>query len=196
MRVISGKCKGRNLFGPKGSSIRPTSDRTKEVIFNFIYDAVKNVNVLDLFAGTGSLAIEALSRGASSATLIDNSAEAVRLIYKNVKLTNFLSKCKIIRKDVFRFLKIDHQSQIKYGLIFADPPYSNKMYQKLIEAIDNGNILAEGGLFVLEHSFREKPKNDNASLLIRTQKTLGDSAITIFQKKGGRVEDSDLSGNI
>ena len=105
MRVISGRCKGRILFSPKNKFIRPTSDRVKEVIFNFIGEAVDNSLVLDLFSGTGNLSIEALSRGAQFAVLVDNSEPAIRLIYRNLELTDLLSQCQIVKQDVSRYLK-------------------------------------------------------------------------------------------
>ena len=118
MRVIAGQCKGRVLFSPKNKFIRPTPDRVKEVIFNFIGEAVDNSLVLDLFSGTGNLSIEALSRGAQSATLVDNSDQSIRLIYKNLALIELLSKCQIVKQDVLRYLKKAITQKKYFDLIF------------------------------------------------------------------------------
>jgi 16S rRNA (guanine966-N2)-methyltransferase len=184
MRVIAGQCKGRVLFGPKGKSIRPTSDRTKEFIFNYIGDTVLNVTLLDLFAGTGNISIEALSRGAQSATLVDNSHQAIKLIHKNIDLLNYSSKCSIIRKESLSFLKFTESRKYIFGLIFADPPYSDTIYQKIMESIDKSDVLKIGGLFILEHSSTNMINLKLRNLLLNKSKKMGNSTITIYEKVG------------
>ncbi|OQX96535.1 16S rRNA (guanine(966)-N(2))-methyltransferase RsmD [candidate division KSB1 bacterium 4572_119] len=182
MRVIAGQCKGKVLYSPKSKLIRPTSDRVKEDIFNYISDSVVGARVLDLFAGTANLSIEALSRGADSAVLVDWSKEAIKLIDRNLEITRFKNKCQVVRSDITRFLNYAEREEHKYGLIFADPPYSgaDAFYQKLIQKIDSGSILVAGGLFVFEHDSKVKLDLELSSLKIKTTKILGDTAITIF----------------
>ncbi len=105
MRVISGRYKGRVLYSPKSKLIRPTSDKIKEFIFDYIGELVRDAVILDLYSGTGNLSIEALSRGAQFAVLIDNSTEAIKLIYRNLELTNLLAQSKIVKQDALRYLK-------------------------------------------------------------------------------------------
>lgn len=184
MRVISGRCKGRALFSPKNKFIRPTSDRVKEVIFNFIGEAVDNSLVLDLFSGTGNLSIEALSRGAQFAVLVDNSEPAIRLIYRNLELTDLLSQCQIVKQDVSRYLKKTIAQKKFFDLIFADPPYFITDYQKIIEYIGSDNLLQYGGFFVLEHSSRKELGSPAKSLQLETTRVMGDTAVSFYSKKG------------
>ncbi len=184
MRVIAGQCKGRKLFSPKGKLIRPTSDRTKEFIFNYIKDRVLNETFLDLFAGTGSISIEALSRGAQSAILVDKSYEAIKLIHKNIDLVNYSSKCSIVRKDALSYLKLADSKTHNIGLIFADPPYSDTIYQKILEKIDKSDVLRKGGLFVLEHSSTNIDNLKVEKLHLKKSKKMGGSIVTIFEKLG------------
>jgi len=183
MRVISGQCKGRVLFSPKGKFIRPTSDRVKEVIFNFINGAVDKSLVLDLFSGTGNLSIEALSRGAQFATLVDNSEQAIRLIYRNLDLTNLLSQSQIVKQDVLRYLNKTIAQKKNFDLIFADPPYFITGYQKIVEYIGSDNLLQYGGFFVLEHSSRIEIGFPPKSLRLETTRIMGDTAVSFYSKK-------------
>jgi len=180
MRVIAGERKGRRLIGPKGKIIRPTSDRTKEFIFDYLREHVQNAHILDLFAGTGNFSIEALSRGAQTATLVDRAKEAIKIIYKNVELTNYSAKCYIIKKDALIYLKVAAKTSQRFDLIFADPPYSNTIYRQLLEKIDDSNILEEGGLFILEHSSTTMAKVNLKNLKQIKQKKVGNSTITVF----------------
>jgi len=182
MRVIAGQCKGRVLIGPKGKLIRPTSDRTKEFIFNFLGDYILDIELLDLFAGSGNLSIEALSRGAKFATLVDKSNQAIKLINKNVELTKFSSKSRIVRKDVLNYLSLADKKKLFFGLIFADPPYSDTIYQKILKKIDSCSILREGGLFVLEHSSNSIDSIEFSNLYLLKRKKMGNSTITIYNK--------------
>lgn len=184
MRVISGQCKGRILFSPKNKLIRPTPNRVKEVIFNYIGDEVENSLVLDLFSGTGNLSIEALSRGAQFATLIDNSEQAIRLIYRNFELTDLLSQCQIVKQDVLRYLKKTIMQKKSFDLIFADPPYFATNYQKIVEYIGSDILLQYGGFFILEHSSKIRIGSTPKSLQLETMRVIGDTAVSFYLKKG------------
>jgi len=184
MRVIAGKCRGRVLNSPRGNSIRPTSDRTKEFIFNFIGTQIVNASILDLFSGTGNLAIEALSRGAESSILVDKSKEAIRLIYRNLELTKMLLQCQVVHQDVFRFLKIAAKNKAKFDFIFADPPYLDNIYNDLVDSIGRGDYLNEGGFFILECDARYFSESRQVQLLRMTRKVFGDSAVMVFKKEG------------
>ncbi|OQX86465.1 16S rRNA (guanine(966)-N(2))-methyltransferase RsmD [candidate division KSB1 bacterium 4484_87] len=181
MRVIAGQCKGRILFRPKSKAIRPTSDRVKESLFSFLGDRIVGQSVLDLFAGTGNLAIEALSRGAEHAVLVDRAKEAVEIIYKNVNLTGFSDKCRVVRSDVFQYLRYAIKHDEKFGVIFADPPYLQNVIGSLLQLIDLNDLLNTGGLFVLEHDSEKSVNIALDSLSVMREKNYGTTTITIFQ---------------
>ena len=124
MRIITGTARGMKLETLDGEEIiRPTSDRVKEGLFSAIQFDIAGKRVLDLFAGSGQLALEALSRGADSAVIIDESEKAVEIIKTNAKKTNLMKKCRIARQDYSEYLKSANNRE-KFGLIFLDPPYS------------------------------------------------------------------------
>ena len=146
MRVVSGSVRGRKLKAPAGSDIRPTADLIKESIFNIVQFDIEGRRVLDIFAGTGQLGIEALSRGARSAVFVDFSQHAVKLINENLKLCGLSENARVVKSDALKYL----QNSEKFDLIFIDPPYSenvtNEVFQKIIEfdkLNDNGIIIFE-----------------------------------------------------
>lgn len=144
MRVITGIARGRRLNEPLGVDIRPTADSVKEAVFNIVQFDVEGRKVLDLFAGTGQLGIEAASRGAQSVTFVDNSRAAVKLIRDN------LDKCdlrgQVNQADAISFLSNCGQ----FDLVFVDPPYDNGIYERVLKAIIQFDILSEGGIIVCE----------------------------------------------
>ncbi len=155
MRIITGKVKGLKLKSPKGFSTRPTADRVKESVFNVLngminFDEVDKV--LDVFAGTGSLGLETLSRGASSATFIDFAT--AEIIAENVKRAKFSEVATILRGDFANALKKISQ-QTKFDLIFIDPPYKKNLAERTLELIAAHELLSEGGLVVVEHGADE-----------------------------------------
>ena len=197
MRVISGRCKGKVLYSPKNNSIRPTSDKIKKFIFDYIGNTIEDTVILDIFSGTGNLSIEALSRGAQFAVLVDNSKDAIQLIYRNLKLTKLLSQSQIIKQDALRYLKKAVQQEKKFNFIFADPPYFIKNFQNIMEYIGSNNILENGGFFILEHSSQTKV-NAHHSILLSLEKTtsFGDTAITFYRKKESKFAHRNISRNI
>jgi len=186
MRVIAGRCKGRVLYSPKGNRIRPTSDRIKEFIFDFIGSEIQNALILDLYSGSGSLSIEALSRGARFSILVDRARQAVDLIYRNLEYTNLASRAQVVRQDVLRYLKRSASFNHKFDVIFADPPYFVKDYQRLIEKIDTDNFLQRGGLFILEHSSQHSVAMNGITLLLEKTKRFGNTTVTIYRNTKGK----------
>lgn len=148
MRVISGTAKGTNLYSLEGSTTRPTLDRIKETLFNIIQAYVYEAKVLDLFAGSGALAIEALSRGASYATLCDKCGKAIGIINKNVEKAHLQNKCTVIHKDYEKAIEMLNES--KFDIIFIDPPYAQNIAVKAVEKIIEANLLAEDGIIIIE----------------------------------------------
>lgn len=147
MRIISGLAKGTKLYTLEGESTRPTLDRIKEPLFSIIQLNIKNSIVLDLFSGSGALALEALSRGAKEAVLCDKSRAAIEIIKKNVEKTHFENKSIILCKDYKKCLE---ETNKKFDLIFIDPPYKFNIAVKAIEIIIKNNLLSEDGIIILE----------------------------------------------
>ena len=146
MRVITGKARGRKLAAPANNDIRPTTDNVKESIFNIIQFDIEGRRVLDLFAGTGQLGIECLSRGAESAVFIDQSRESVKLVKDNLKTCGLVGT--VMQMDAVSFLN----GCGKFDLIFIDPPYDSPLYEKVLETVNSVDILSDGGIIICEAS--------------------------------------------
>ncbi|MGI6029320.1 MAG: 16S rRNA (guanine(966)-N(2))-methyltransferase RsmD [Candidatus Heteroscillospira sp.] len=149
MRVITGTARGRRLREPEGMDIRPTTDKVKESIFNIVQFDIEGRRVLDLFAGTGQLGIEAASRGAESVTFVDSSRNAAKLVRDNLDHCGLRGQ--VHQADALHFLA----GCGRFDLIFVDPPYDSEVYESVLEAILKFDILPEGGIIVCE-SRREK----------------------------------------
>ena len=144
MRVITGTARGRKLAAPSNNDIRPTTDNVKESVFNIIQFDIEGRKILDLFAGTGQLGIECLSRGAESAVFIDQSREAIRLVRDNLKTCGLNGT--VLQMDAEAFLKTCG----KFDLIFLDPPYASDLYDKVLKLINSVDILSDGGIIICE----------------------------------------------
>jgi 16S rRNA (guanine966-N2)-methyltransferase len=151
LRIISGTLRGKKLHPFQGKSIRPTSDRTREAIFNILSDRVPDAIVLDLFAGSGALGIEALSRGADMATFIDMDPAAVSLLDKNLCACFLENRAHIITWDIKRNLDCLQSHDRPYTLIFMDPPYHKGLLLTTLSHLKKCNALAPGACLVLEH---------------------------------------------
>lgn len=156
MRVISGKARGKKLVSLEGLTTRPTLDRVKEALFNIIQFDIENKRILDLFAGSGALGIEALSRGANSATFCDNSYEAIQVIKTNIENTKNVDKSIVINKDYSLALNSLSKQNKKFNIIFLDPPYKTDFGIKALKAILDLEILAKDGMIILETDDEQK----------------------------------------
>lgn len=148
MRVITGSARGRRLKELEGLETRPTTDRVKEGLFSVIQFEIEGRRVLDLFAGTGQLGIEALSRGADSAVFVDRRADAVKLIRENLDSTGLADRAQVTAADSLEYLKTRRDS---FDLIFLDPPYEAGLLEPALEAIRTFDILTVHGIIVAEH---------------------------------------------
>ena len=145
MRVITGKAGGRRLLEPADYNVRPTTDKVKESIFNIIQFDIEGRKILDLFAGTGQLGIECLSRGATSAVFVDRRPDAVKLIKENLKVTSLTDKGRVVSGDSVEFLKSIRE---KFDIIFLDPPYEAGVLEPVIAHIAKFDILSPHGIIV------------------------------------------------
>ena len=148
MRVITGTARGRRLKELEGMETRPTTDRVKEGMFNVLQFDIEGRRVLDLFAGTGQLGIECLSRGAASAVFVDRRADAVKLIRENLKATELTDRARVVSGDSMEYLQ---QLREQFDLIFLDPPYEAGLLEVAIPRIAEIDILAPHGIIVAEH---------------------------------------------
>lgn len=177
MRVISGTVRGKRLKEPSNYDIRPTTDKVKESIFNIIQFDIEGRNVLDLFAGTGQLGIECLSRGAESVTFVDNSREAISIVKQNLKSCGL--DAKVIQDDSISYLSRGN----KFDIIILDPPYATNLLDKVLEIINSVDILTEGGIIMCE-SGREKPMPDmDKPYFKRKEYNYGKVKLTTYSKE-------------
>jgi len=155
MRVIAGSAKHFNLKTPKGNDIRPTTDKIKETLFNILMPYIYDCKFLDLFAGSGAIGIEALSRGAKKAVFAENNKAAVKCINENLNHTNLSERGEVFCIDVISLIKT-HIKNDKYDIIFIDPPYFEEYYKPTLEAIRNSDILEKDGMVILECNKKDK----------------------------------------
>jgi 16S rRNA (guanine(966)-N(2))-methyltransferase RsmD len=200
MRIISGTSKGRKLATPKGSSVRPTSDRVKESIFNILGGEVEGKTVLDLFAGTGNLGIEALSRGATKAVFVEKGWQALRLIRQNLLQCGMIEHAEIISKDALRSIGFLNQRGDSFDLILMDPPYEKGLIQRILNKLHAHPIYRDDSILVIEHGRRESlPEQLRDWELIR-QRRIGDTVVSFLKfRPQGTAEDNlgkDLSGRV
>ena len=174
MRIITGTAKGLVLKTPKGLSTRPTSDRIKESIFSILNGMIDftDKNILDLFAGTGALGLEAMSRGGAQAVFVD--FETINIIRDNVNRAHFDDKSEIIRADVFKSIKKFANNQRQFDLIFCDPPYNKGLWQRTVVDIDNLNLLKAEGLLIVEHGADEslEEKSSESQIILKNLKVI------------------------
>ena len=179
MRVITGKARGVALKTPEGMKTRPTSDRVKEALFSIIQFDVPNAKVLDLFAGTGQLGIEALSRDAKYAVFIDELDQACKLISDNLKKTKLENLARVIRSDYGNFLKKCNE---KFDIIFLDPPYAEKFLENALNLITEIDILQSGGIIVTERPAGKELLCDFPGYSRSKDYKYSNTVLTIFRK--------------
>ena len=182
MRVISGTARGKKLISLEGLETRPTLDRVKESIFNILQFDIKEKKILDLFSGSGALAIEALSRGAKIAVLCDSSKKAIEIINKNLEATRLENNSIVINEDFLKVLTTLKEKNKKFDIIFLDPPYKSNFIEKSIEKIFEYNLLEKDGIIVCETDDENKIKNIKNIDIYNTRKY--GIAHVIFIRKG------------
>lgn len=185
MRVITGLAKGTQLKAPAGETTRPTSERSKEAMFSMIQFEVEGRRVLDLFAGSGQLGIEALSRGAKSAVFVDQSAPAVQVIQSNLQKTKLQEKSAVFGKDGFSFLQGTTE---KFDLVFLDPPYAAGAIPKALSGLLERDLLLPGAILLCESADPDDVFGGDSRLsqmfLLRSQKKHGVAYLTLLELAG------------
>lgn len=182
MRVAGGTCKGKTLSSFKGQDIRPTSDKVREAVFNILSTDFARMTVLDVFAGTGAMGIEALSRGAKEAIFIDNSAASVEVIKKNLGICGLsATSAKILKKDALGALRMLSGCNARFDVIFIDPPYASSIIEDVLKAIADGGLLSADGVIVAETSKRAKIGVAPSGLECVDERKYGDTLVYFFR---------------
>jgi 16S rRNA (guanine966-N2)-methyltransferase len=164
MRVISGSARGRKLKSPKSSETRPIMDRVKTALFDILAPEITGMRVLDLFAGTGAVGIEALSRGAESATFIERSPEAWRLVRENLTLTNLSDRAEVLRADAFAYLRQAAATGRRFDLVYVAPPQYVNMGVQALTQLDTSPLTEPDGLVIVQIHPQERAELDALTL--------------------------------
>jgi 16S rRNA (guanine966-N2)-methyltransferase len=176
MRIIAGEKRGHTIFAPRGRETRPTSDRVRENVFNIVAPWVEGARVLDLYAGSGAMGLEALSRGAASALFVESDPDALRVIDHNLDKLG-LKGARVVRVDATIALSREAGAGRKYDLVLVDPPYDMTNYDTLARYLPA--VLADDGLLVVETAAKVEP--ELPPLSVRTTRKYGSTRVTVFE---------------
>jgi 16S rRNA (guanine(966)-N(2))-methyltransferase RsmD len=178
MRVITGSARGMTLRTLDGSDVRPTTDKVKEAVFSAIQFEIEGRRVLDLFAGSGQLGIEALSRDAKEATFVDADKNAIKIVKENLAKTRLADRAAVLQTDSIAFLGMTDKI---FDIAFLDPPYQTGLLQKALSLL--GGHMAQGGIVVCEHPFVEQLPDEQGGLVKQKEYKYGKVAVTIYRKE-------------
>ncbi|MEW6211484.1 MAG: 16S rRNA (guanine(966)-N(2))-methyltransferase RsmD [Acidobacteriota bacterium] len=181
LRVIAGKYKGRRLRAPSGLDVRPTSDQLRETLFNIISSRIEGSLFLDICAGSGAVGIEALSRGAESATFIEVGRRACFALEENLRSLGISDQAEIINRDAAAALKKLASTNRQFDLVFFDPPYASPLYSKVMAMLASLDLIAPDGIAVVEHRAKSAIE-DCGELIAYRQVKQGESALTFFRR--------------
>jgi len=184
MKVTGGRSRGKVLISLKGMDIRPTSSKVREAIFNILGQDMTGIRVLDLFAGTGILGIEALSRGADGAILIDKSGQSVNIINKNLALCGYQALCRVFKMDLIKGSFFDLLSlKEKFDLVFVDPPYRKGIIPPVLTTLSSCGLLSGQALVVTESSKNDSLPERVGTLLLSDTRIYGKTKIDIYNRE-------------
>lgn len=180
LRIIAGEFKGKKLTSVRGKTIRPTADRTRESVFNILSHRVPEAIVLDLFAGTGALGIEALSRGAESAVFVDNSRESLSVIRRNVESCALDDRASIIKWNIEKNLNCLKAVKTGFDLVFIDPPYHRNLLKPTLFNLDQSKSLKNRSCIVVEHASLEPVPTDLLAFELTDQRRYGKTLVSFL----------------
>ncbi len=181
MRVIAGEAKGRRLLSVPGEGTRPISDRVKESLFNILADQVADTLFLDLFAGTGSVGIEALSRGAQRAVFVELSRKAIATIKRNLATTSLGERAEVVCQDVFRYL--ERPQERWFDIVYVAPPQYRGLWARTLRALDKGDLVAAHGLVIAQIHPKEYKPLELTQLYVVDQRRYGSTTLCFFGKR-------------
>lgn len=178
--IVGGKFKKRALVAPKTDRVRPTTSQLRETLFNICQQMIEGAEFLDIFAGSGAMGLEALSRGASHVTFVEKNAAALSAIKKNIQTLQVHKETTLYSCDVFKALQQLHERQKKFDLIYADPPYGEGFTAPLLEFLDRHSLLREEGALFIEDALVEVPPLKN--LVLYNQRKAGRAQLYAFHR--------------
>jgi 16S rRNA (guanine966-N2)-methyltransferase len=197
MRIIGGEARGRPVRLPGGCRIRPTADRVKKSLFDILH-SVTEKSFLDLFAGSGNVGLESLSRGARFAVFVERDVRLVEAIRKSLTQLGFSQRAEVIAADAERGLGRLVQRKERFDIVFADPPYEEGLAVETLKWLEREEVLAESGIIVLQHSIREMPEGlQIRAMVVTDQRRYGDTVLSFLTKKSrgnAYEEDCGISG--
>ena len=180
MRIVGGESRGRTLRAVPGTSTRPTSDRVRQSLFDLLGQRMDGLQVLDLYAGTGALALEAISRGAASAVLVESEARACAVIHGNLADLRYADRCTLVRDQLPQALS---RLRAKFDLVFSDPPYALRAAQVVLDGLSSNHLLAPGARVVLEMDRREDAPVCPEGLQLADERRYGDTRIVVVSAR-------------
>lgn len=183
MRITAGTMKGRKLKVPCGLDLRPTSDKVKEALFNILSNQIAGATLLDLYAGTGSIGIEALSRGAGNVIFIENNLRHLQYLKKNLALFSFEGKVEIFAIAASDFLKKSKKLHRSFDIIFVDPPYASNEVEKILPMLQEGDMITDQGMVIIEHFHKKALPEKEGNLFFLKKYKYGETVLSFYAKK-------------
>jgi 16S rRNA (guanine966-N2)-methyltransferase len=184
MRLTGGLDRGRKLRAPRGSVTRPTGAKVREAMFNILGPPGESP-VLDIFAGTGALGIEALSRGAASASFVERDGRALQALHRNLKDLGFAARARVVGTEAHAALRQLSTEGLRFGWVFIDPPYAAGVVTSILEVLAGGDLLASGGVIIVEHDKRHVPPDAVASVRLTDRRFYGDTGLSFYRSETG-----------
>lgn len=194
MRVIAGIYKGRRLKTLEGLSVRPTSDRLRETLFNILAPRIEGARFADVCAGSGAIGIEALSRGAEHVTFVESSLKVARVISENLRHCEIKTGYRVINRDAIRAAKYFAAENRRFDIIYFDPPYDSDIYSAVMRQIANNNLLAEDGVVIVEHR-RQTPLLPNYDQLRPYRQVAQGESLLTFYKVEAETADAESASD-
>ncbi len=185
MRVIAGSAKGRKLESVPGTSTRPITDRVKEALFNILGASIEGARFLDLFAGTGAVGIEALSRGAARAVFCERDRLALRTIGHNLQATGLAERARVVAGDAFRFLK--NPGDERFDFVYIAPPQYKGIWIRALQAVDEGEVLAPGGVAIVQIHPKERQEVRLRRLCLFDERRYGSTLLLFYRLEEGEI---------
>jgi len=182
MRIIAGRFKGRKLVSFQAGHLRPTTDRVKESLFEKLMGFIPEARVLDLFSGTGSLGLEALSRGAKKVVFVEKNGKSLKILNKNIALLGIKDEVQVVRENVFKFIK--KWNGAPFDLLFVDPPFTQKIAHKFMVNLSQLHLVSVGGRVVIESSHQEWIGDQYLPFNLLDRRCFGDKSVSFFSLSG------------
>jgi len=184
IKVLGGEKKGQSIFSIVGNDLRPTSGKVKEALFNILGDKIRNAHFLDLFAGSGSVGIEALSRGANHSTFVEKDKKHFQLLKNNIERVNYQDRSTLYCVDAVKLRPINPL----YDIVFIDPPYASGILEKILPGLGGSVMIRKSGLLIVEHFKKKALEPVYGFLLLKRHYSYGDTLLSLYQRNSEWAE--------